>query len=79
MMKTANDSREKARYGARIIASFLLAGGLLGLVGSILALYLSVQLRQVPAGISGILSIGSFAWCIPTGVAVWRIKARLVD
>ena len=74
MMKTANDSREKARYGARIVASFLLAGGLLGLVGSILALYHSVQRHQIPAGISGILSIGLFAWCIPTGVAVWRIK-----
>jgi hypothetical protein len=75
-MKTASYNREKARYGTRIVASFLLVGGILGLVGSILGLYHSIQLRQVSAGISGVLSIVLFAWCIPTGLAVWRAKAR---
>jgi hypothetical protein len=56
-MKTAKDQRAKPRYGTRIVASFLVAGGLLGLVGSVPGLYHSVQLRQVAAGISGILSI----------------------
>src|SRR4051794_33949215 len=73
-MKAGNHNRQGARHGARIVASFLFAGGLLGLVGSTPALYHSVQLRQVPAEISGILSIGLFACCIPTGVAVWQIK-----
>jgi hypothetical protein len=76
VMKTASDGREKGRYGTRIVASFLLAGGLLGLVGSIQGLRYSIQLRQVAAAISGILSIGQFAWCISTGMAVWRAKAR---
>jgi hypothetical protein len=75
MMKAAIDNREKSRWGARVVASFLLAGGLLGLVGSAPGLYHSVQLRQVAAGISGILSIGLFAWCISTGISVWRIEA----
>jgi len=50
----------------------LLAGGLLGLLGSVLALYHSAQQHRVLAGISGIISTALFAWCIPTGLALWR-------
>ena len=71
-MKTANDGKGETKYGARIIAFFLLAGGLLGLVGSLLALYHCAQQRLL-AGISGILSTVLFGWCVLTGAALWRI------
>ena len=34
-MQKENSSREKVMYGARIIAFFLVAGGLLGILGSV--------------------------------------------
>src|SRR6516225_9334129 len=71
-METANDGRGKTKYGARVIGVFLLAGGLLGLVGSLLAVYQSARQHQLLAEISGILSTGLFAWCIPAGAALWR-------
>jgi hypothetical protein len=71
-MKTANDGRGKTKYVARIIAFFLLAGGVLGLLGSLAAVYHSAQQHQVLAGMSGVLSTALFAWCIPTGAALWR-------
>ena len=73
-MKTANGSSVKAKYGARIVASFLLAGGLLGLLGSLLAVYHSAQRHQFLTGISGILSTALFAWCVPTSIALWRTR-----
>ena len=71
-MKTANSSRGNTKYGARIIAFFLLAGGLLGLIGSLLAVYHCAQQQRVLAGMSGILSAVLFGWCILTGAALWR-------
>src|SRR5262245_39501852 len=71
-MKTANDCRGETKYGARIIAFFLLAGGMLGMLGSALTVYHSVQQHWVLAGVSGMLSTALFAWCIPAGAALWR-------
>lgn len=71
-MKTVNDGRGATKYGARIIAFFLLAGGLLGLLGSALSAGHSFQQHRVVAEISGILSTALFAWCIPIGTALWR-------
>src|SRR5262245_15891744 len=71
-MKTSNNGRGETKYGARIIAFVLLAGGLLGLLGSALAVYHSVQQHRAVDGVSGILSTALFAWCIPTGAALWR-------
>lgn len=71
-MKKANDGRGKTKYVARIIAFFLLAGGVLGLLGSFSAVYHSAQRHQVLAGMSGVLSTALFAWCIPTGAALSR-------
>ncbi len=73
-MKTASASRGKTKYGARIVALFLLAGGLLGLLGSLFAVYHSAQRHQIFAGISGILATALFGWCIPAGAALWRTK-----
>lgn len=72
MMKKANGSRGNPQYGARIIAFFLLAGGLLGLIGSILAVYHCAQQHRVLAGMSGILSTALFGWCILSGAELWR-------
>ena len=71
-MKPANDGKGETKYGARIIAFFLLAGGLLGILGSALTVYHSVQQQWLLAGVSGILSTALFAWCIVAGVALWR-------
>jgi hypothetical protein len=57
----------------RVIAVFLLAGGLLGLIGSLLAVYHSVRQHQLLTEISCILSTGLVAWCIPAGAALWRL------
>jgi hypothetical protein len=73
-MKTTKDSSVKTKYGARIVAFFLLAGGLLGLLGSLSAIYHSVQRHQFLTGISGIVSTALFVWCIPAGIAVWRTR-----
>jgi hypothetical protein len=72
-MKTINDGiGEKRRYGARIVAFFLLGGGLLGMLGSAVTLYHSAQQHRLLAGVSGVLSTVLFAWCIAAGVALWR-------
>jgi hypothetical protein len=74
-VKTANDGRGKTQYVARIIAFFLLAGGvlgLLGLLGSLLTVYHSAHQHQVLGGMSGLLSTAVFASCIPAGAALWR-------
>jgi len=71
-MNTANDGKGETKYGARIIAFFLLAGGLLGILGSALTVYHSVQQQRLLAGVSGMLSTVLFAWCIVAGVALWR-------
>jgi hypothetical protein len=64
--------RESRHYLARIIAFFLLAGGVLGLLGSLSAVYHSARQHHVLAGMSGVLSTALFVWCIPTGAALWR-------
>jgi hypothetical protein len=71
-MKTVNDGSGATKYGARIIALVLLAGGLLGLLGSALSVYHSFQQHRVIVGVSGMISTALFAWCIPIGVALWR-------
>jgi hypothetical protein len=74
-MKTANGtSTGNTKYGARIVAFFLAAGGSLGLLGSLLAVYHSVQRHQLPAGMFAILSTALFAWCLPAGIALWRTR-----
>src|SRR5215831_13498716 len=71
-MKTANDASGATKYGARIIALVLLAGGLLGLLGSALSVYHSFQQHRAVGGVSGMISTALFAWCIPIGAALWR-------
>ena len=71
-MKTVNNGSGTAKYGARVIALILLAGGLLGLLGSALSVHHSFQQHRTVAGVSGIISTALFAWCIPIGVALWR-------
>jgi hypothetical protein len=75
-MKPANDARGETKYGARIIAFFLLAGGLLGMLGSAMTAYHSVQQHRALAGVSGMLSTALFAWCIPSGAALWRTTPK---
>lgn len=52
-MKTVNDGSGGTKYGARVIALILLAGGLLGLLGSALSVYHSFPQHRTAAGVSG--------------------------
>lgn len=71
-MKAGSGGRKNTKYGARIIAFFLLAGGLLGLMGSLLAVYHCAQQQRVAAVLSDIVSTFLFGWCILAGAALWR-------
>lgn len=72
-MTPMNHVTSKGRkFGARIIAFFLLAGGLLGMLGSALSVYQSGLHHRVSSGVTGALAILLFAWCIRSGVALWK-------
>jgi hypothetical protein len=75
-MKTDNGCRGKVVYGARIIAFFLLAGGLLGILNSVLMGFHFAHRQESLRVISAILSAALFAWGILTGVALWRGTLR---
>src|SRR5689334_3162604 len=75
-MKTANDGNGATRYGARLIAFFLLAGGLLGLLGSAFSVHHSFQQHRAVDGVSGMISTAWFAWCLPVGLALWRATPK---
>jgi hypothetical protein len=64
-MKPANDTRGETKYGARIIAFFLLGGGLLCMLGSAMTVYHSVQQHRALAGVSGMPSTALFACLYP--------------
>lgn len=65
-------SRRQIRYGVWIIALFLVAGGLLGLLSSVLMCVHLAQRHQNPAVIATVLSVPMFAWSVLTGIALWR-------
>jgi hypothetical protein len=75
-MKTENDSRRKMRYGTRIIAFFLVAGGQLGILGSVQMGFHFAQQHQSLRVIFAIIGTALFAWGILTGVALWRATPR---
>jgi hypothetical protein len=72
VMKTESSNRGNIKYGARIIAFFLVGGGLLGILSSVLMGFHFAHLHQSPRVISAIVSTALFAWGILTGVALWR-------
>jgi len=51
--------RGARKFGARVIALVLLAGGLLGLLGSAVSVYHSFQQHQLVAGVSGMIRLAS--------------------
>lgn len=75
-MEMKHDSRGNMRYGAKIIAFFLVAGGLLGILSSILMGFHFAQQHQNLRVIWAILSVALFAWSILTGVSLWRAMPR---
>jgi len=75
-MKTENSGRGNMRYGARIIAVFLVAGGLLGILSLVMMHYHLAQQHQSLPVISSVISVALFAWGILTGVALWRATPR---
>jgi len=75
-MQKENSSRGKVMYGARIIAFFLVAGGLLGILGSVQMVFHFAQQHESLRVISAIIGTALFAWGILTGVALWRATPR---
>lgn len=75
-MKTENGSREGMICGARIIAFFLVAGGLLGILNSVLMGFHFAHQQQSLRVISAMIAAALFAWGILTGVALWRSTPR---
>jgi hypothetical protein len=64
------------KYGSRIIAIFLVFGGLLGLLSLVMMrAHLAEQHQSLPV-LASALSIALFAWGILTGVALWRATPR---
>jgi hypothetical protein len=75
-MKMNNGFRGRVIYGARIIAFFLVAGGLLGMLNSVLMGSQAALQKESLRAISASLSAGLFAWGTLTGVALWRGTLR---
>jgi hypothetical protein len=75
-MQKENSSREKVMYGARIIAFFLVAGGLLGILGSVQRGFHFARQQQILRVIFATIGIALFVWSILTGVDLWRATPR---
>lgn len=75
-MKTDNISKGNVKYGARIIAVFLVAGGLLGILSLVMMHFHLAQQHQSLPVISSVVSVALFAWGILTGIALWRATPR---
>jgi hypothetical protein len=75
-MKTDNSGRGNMKYGARIIAVFLVVGGLLGILSLVMMHFHLAQQHQSLPVISSVISVALFARGILTGVALWRATPR---
>ena len=75
-MKTDNSSKGNVKYGARIIAVFLVAGGLLGILSLVMMHFHLAQQHQSLPVISSVVFVALFAWGILTGIALWRATPR---
>jgi hypothetical protein len=75
-MKTDNSSKGNVKYGARIIAVFLVAGGLLGILNLLMMHVHVAQLHQSLPVIFSVVSVALFAWGILTGIVLWRATPR---
>ena len=75
-MKTGNSRKGNVKYGARIIAVFLVVGGLLGIISLVMMHFHLAQQHQSLPVISSVMSVALFAWSILTGVALWQGTPR---
>ena len=75
-MKTENHSWQDVKYGTRIIAFFLIAGGLLGILNSVLMSFHFAYQQQSLRVVSTVVAVALFAWGILAGVALWRSRPR---
>src|SRR5713101_5208580 len=76
IMKTDIRSRGNMKYGARIIAVFLVVGGLLGILSLVMMHFHLAQQHQSLPVISSVMSVALFSWGILTGVALLRATPR---
>jgi hypothetical protein len=75
-MKTDNSRKGNVKYGARIIAVFLVAGGLLGILSLVMMYFHLAQQHQSLPVVSSVVSLALFAWGMLTGVGLWRATPR---
>ena len=75
-MSTGTESRGKMRYGRSIIGFLLVAGGLLGILGSVQMGLHSAQQHQSLRVASAIIGTALFAGGILTGIALWQATPR---
>jgi hypothetical protein len=75
-VKPDNGSKANVKYGARVIAVFLVLGGLLGILSLIMMHLHLAHLHQSLPVISSVVSVALFAWGIVTGIALWRATPR---
>jgi hypothetical protein len=61
---------------ARVIAFFLIAGGVLGILSPVMTGFRFAQPQGSPRVISALISVALFAWSIVTGAALWRATPR---
>src|SRR6266404_3882436 len=64
-MKTDNSSKGNVKYGARIIAVFLIAGGLLGILSLVMMHFHLAQQHLILPVISSVVSLALFALQVP--------------
>lgn len=76
ILKTENDKDGKMKYGKGIIGFLLVAGGLLGILGSVQMGLHSAQQHESLRVISAIIGIALFVWGILAGVELWRARPR---
>src|SRR5260370_32478493 len=75
-MKRDNSRKGNVKYGARIIAVFLVLGGLLGILNLVMMHLHLAHLHQSLPVISSVVSVALFAWGILTGIVLWRATPR---
>jgi hypothetical protein len=64
------------KFGARIIASFLIVGALLGFLGTYFLVAHALRQQQDIRVVSSLVSTVLFAACILSGIELWRGRPR---
>jgi hypothetical protein len=67
-----SEADRNVKWGARLIATLLVAGGLLGLVLAVPLIQNFARQQQYVRTVVPVISIALFGWCVWTGIKLWR-------